>query len=343
MADKKPDPTPVLQNGVGLDIGTMNLVAARKDADGVVTTRMRDVFLDIPVSTSARKMLKLSDMSYVEREDAIIVLGDAAMELANVFGKTPRRPLSAGLISPDEMDSLEVLQMLISKVLGKPRVADEVCYFSVPAEPIDQDRDVIYHRGVFENIVASCGFKPIPANEAMGIIFSETSKDGFSGLAMSFGSGMVNVALSISTIEGLSFSVARGGDWIDTGAAKSTGSTQARICAIKEKGVNLTDPKGRDQQAIVFYYEAMITYVLDQIEERFNAIRGKFDLPRAIPLIVSGGTSKAEGFMEFFTAVFEKKRGRFPIEISEIRHASDPLNSVAYGLLVQAMQEYDDG
>ena len=70
----------------------------------------------------------------------------------------------------------------------------------------------------------------------MAIIYAETAKEGFSGLAMSFGSGMTNVALAINTIEGLSFSIARGGDWIDGGASRSIGSTQARICAIKEKG-----------------------------------------------------------------------------------------------------------
>ena len=58
--------------------------------------------------------------------------------------------------------------------------------------------------------------------------------------------------------------------------------------------------------------------------------------------MVSGGTSLAGGFLDFFKAVFEKKRKRFPIEISEIRHAKDPLNAVAHGMLIQAMQEYDE-
>ena len=59
-------------------------------------------------------------------------------------------------------------------------------------------------------------------------------------------------------------------------------------------------------------------------------------------MVVSGGTSLAGGFMEFFEKVFEKKRKRFPIEVSEIRHAKEPLNAVSYGMLVQAMQEHSD-
>ena len=54
------------------------------------------------------------------------------------------------------------------------------------------------------------------------------------------------------------------------------------------------------------------------------------------------GTSLAENFLPFFEQVFEKKRRKFPFDVSEIRHASDPLNAVARGLLIQAMQEYED-
>lgn len=327
--------------GIGLDIGTMNLVSARRGPKGVETKRMRDLFIDLP--PKAKKMLKLSGTSFVERDDDVLILGDAALETANVFGQEPRRPLKAGIVSPSEADSLDVLGLLIKEVLGSPRTINEVCYFSVPASPIDQlDKDVIYHEAVFKKIVRECGYDPHSANEAMGIIYSETAKEGFSGISLSFGSGMTNVALAINTIEGLTFSVARGGDWIDHGAAQSIGATQARVCAAKEAGIDLTNAQGRTEQAIAFYYEALIDYVLNQIASQFKAIEGKFSLSKAVPLVVSGGTSKAGGFMEFFSKVFEQRRKKFPIEVSEIRQAKEPLNAVAYGLLVQAMQEHEE-
>lgn len=327
--------------GRGLDIGTMNIVAARRTSKGVTTSRMRDVFLDLPAS--AKKMLRLAKTSFVERGDEVFILGDAALETANIFGREPRRPLSAGLVSAGETEALEVLALLIKHVLGEPQVPNEACYFSVPAAPVDQpDRDVVYHRGVFDRIVRDCGYRPVASNEAMGILFSECADEGFSGITLSFGSGMTNCALAINTIEGLSFSVARGGDWIDGGAANSVGSTKARICAIKEAGVDLNAPKGREQEAIAFYYKNLIEYALDQIALRFKSVQGQFALPRPIPMIVSGGTSMAGGFMEFFTKVFEEKRKRFPIQVSEVRAAKDPLNAVAYGMLVQAMQDDDD-
>lgn len=327
--------------GVGLDMGTMNIVAARRTKEGVVTNRIRDAFLDLPAEH--RKMLKLSGVNYIEKDDDLVVVGDAAYDMANMMSREVRRPLQSGLVAAGEIDALEILGVLVKHVLGKPSSKDEVCFFSVPAAPVDDpSRDIVYHRGVLERIVNECGYKAFPSNEALAIIYSECAKDGFSGISFSFGSGMTNVALAINTIEGLSFSVARGGDWIDAGAAKSTGSTQARMCSLKEKGLNLMDPKNRDEEALCVYYKALIEYAIDHVASEFKKIQNKFSLPAPIPIVVSGGTSKAAGFLEFFDQVFEGKRKKFPIEVSEVRAAREPLDAVARGLLVQALQEYDD-
>jgi len=324
--------------GTGLDIGTMNIVSARREGGDTTTNRVRDAFLDL--ESGAKKMLKLSGVNFIDRgEDGIIVVGDAAMEMANVFGREARRPLSQGLIAAGEMEALDVLGVMIKSVLGDPKAKGESCYFSVPASPVDADRDVVYHKGVFERIVTECGYTAYPSNEAMAIIYAETAKEGFSGLGISFGSGMCNLALAVVGVEGLSFSVARGGDWIDAGAAKATGSTKSRICALKEKGVDLMAPEGREQEALALYYKALIEYCIDQTAREFAKIKDRFALPKPIPIVISGGTSLAGNFVPFFEKVFEKKRKRFPIEVSEIRHASDPLNAVARGLLIQAMQE----
>lgn len=326
--------------GVGADIGTMNIVSARRGKDNVEFKRVRDAFLDLPADS--KKMLRLSNVSYVERDDELLVLGDAAFDMANMFGREARRPLSAGLVSSSDVDAMGILGLLIKSVLGEPKTPKEHCYFSVPAAPVDRPgQDVIYHRGVLDQIVRECGFTPTASNEAMAIIYAETALEGFSGIALSFGSGMTNVALSMNTIEGFSYSIARGGDWIDAGAAKSIGGTQARLCAIKEKGIDLTKPVGREQEALSFYYKNLIEYAIDQTALQFKAIEGRFSLPKPIPMVVSGGTSMAGGFLPLFMEVFDRKRKKFPITISEIRGASDPMNAVASGLLVQAMQEYD--
>lgn len=332
--------------GVGLDVGTMNLVSARKaSGGGIRNSNIRDAFIDLEHET--KKLLKMSGTKYFERDDDIIVVGDAALKFASMFNQEVRRPLSDGLISSSEVDSLEILGVLVRSVLGDPVDEDEVCYFSVPAEPVDADRDIIYHTRAFEKIIEECGYLAYPSNEAMAIIYAETAADDFSGIAISFGSGMTNVALAVNALSGMEFSIARGGDWIDSGAAKSIGANQARLCTIKEKGINLLDPtegeekQMREREALSFYYKELIDYTLKSIAEQFRS-ECTIELSDPIPMVVSGGTSKAGGFMDLFEKVFKKHKRKFPVPISEIRHAKDPLNAVAHGLLVQAQEEYSE-
>ena len=342
--------TEKLLPGLGLDVGTRKCVAARyrltyvegqaEPNRDILTGRMRDAFLDLPIDS--KRMLKLNQVNYVEIDGDLIVVGDPAIDYANLFGKEARRPLQAGLIAAGEIDAIKVLGVLMKHVLKTPQREKEICYFSVPAAPVDSDRDVVYHKGVLERIISECGFDPIASNEAMAIIFSEAAPENFSAVALSFGSGMTNVALALEAMEGLSFSVGRGGDWIDQGAARSMGATAARMCALKEAGIDLMTPESREQEALTVYYKAHIEYVLEQFIAEFVKIKDRFAIPKALPIIVSGGTALAGGFLDFFKQTFEAKKRKFPIEISEIRMASNPLNAVAQGLLVQAALEYDE-
>lgn len=324
---------------VGLDVGTMNLVCARQGSKGKIETkRLRDAFLDLPLSS--KKLLKLSGADFVERNEQILIIGDAALEMANMFGREPRRPLHKGLVSSADIDALEVVAYMIETLLGKPTKEKEHCFYSIPASPIDNpNKDVIYHKRLFERVISDCGYVPVASNEAMAIIYSQTAQENFSGLALSFGSGMTNIALSNLAIECLSFSVEHGGDWIDQGASRSIGTTSANVCSVKENGFDLLNPKGRVQEALSFYYKELIEYVLDNVAREFQKKSLAMSIQKPLPIVVSGGTSLAGNFLEFFGEVFDKKANRFPFEVSEIRHADDPLNAVANGLLIQAMQE----
>jgi hypothetical protein len=113
------------------------------------------------------------------------------------------------------------------------------------------------------------------------------------------------------------------------------------MCSIKEKGVDLANPQSREEEAIVLYVRALIKYCLENIAGQFRRVQNTINLPEPVPFIISGGTTKAGGFIAVFKEEFEaiKKRG-FPIPISEIRLATDPMTAVAEGLLILAGEEY---
>jgi hypothetical protein len=328
--------------GVGLDIGTMNIVSARQTQEGsVVTRRIRDAFLDL--EPDAKRSLKMSKVNYIERDGNLIVIGDSALTMANLFKREARRPLSQGIIAAGELEAQEVLSLLMRQVLGKAPNGGEHCFYSVPAAPIDDpDQDTVYHAAVFRKILAEHGYDPHETTEGMAIIFSQCAEENFSGLAVSFGAGMCNIALAYHASLGMKFSVARGGDWIDKHSAKAVGRTASQMCSIKERGIDLTAPENREQEAVVLYCRALITYCLQNTAAQFKKVQNDVALPEPVPFVVSGGTSKVSGFLDVVKEEFEKVRKGFPIEISEIRMATNPLTAVAEGLLILATEEHDD-
>ena len=73
-----------------------------------------------------------------------------------------------------------------------------------------------------------------------------------------------------------------------------------------------------------------------------NAIDNLENVPRftkPIPVVLSGGTSKAKGFKDLF--VNEMNKYKFPFKVSEVRFASDQLRAVATGAMIAAVMEYE--
>jgi hypothetical protein len=334
---------------VGMDIGTGFLVSARPDNGGQIKTKsIRDAFLDINTEDdpSIKNMLKMSKVNYIEDGDKLYIIGDAAITMSNIFNRAIRRPLSNGVICPGESEAERVLLSLLGSILGESNGG--VCYYSVPGNPVDKSLDIVYHQAIFGRLLSSLGYSPCVAmNEAAAIIYSNAAPEMFSGIGISFGAGMCNVSLLYQTMIGMSFSIIGSGNFIDESVARATGSTPGKIQAIKEKGINLLDPNEgvdtkhiREREALIIYYKSLILKVLTNIKTEFKKNKGNIELPSAIPIILSGGTSLPRGFKELFEEGFKTIKD-FEIPISEIRMAQSPLEAVAQGLLIAAMNHED--
>jgi hypothetical protein len=321
--------------GKGLDIGTANVAAAVQSADGGITVNLeRNAFLDINSDVYSKNMLTKLKVPYVVHNGKLVVLGEASFELANVFGKETRRPMCDGLVSPNEQDALPIMKLIISKVLGEPRVPGESCYFCVPAPSIDVDNNVVYHQGLFESMLVKMGYTAHAINEAHAVIFSELAESDFTGVGLSFGGGMANACIAYKSIPCLSFSVARGGDWIDKNVATVLGVPRSKATFIKERGIDIRDPKTREEEAVSIYYRNLINYVLQNIKARFESGKNMPSFQNPIDIACAGGTSLVGGFIEVFRDEFAKID--FPLPVGRIFRAEEALTAVAKGCLVAA-------
>lgn len=322
-------------SGIGLDIGTMFVVGAKDIGGQTQFASVRDAFFTLEHNDLLVDMMKSAGVDHIRRGDEIVVIGDKSIEFANTFRAELRRPLQEGVISPKEKGAFGIIEIILEKAIGRASKKGETCCFSVPAEAIDkEDSNVVFHQGMFSQFIENLGYSPKPLNEAEAIAYSELTGDKLTGLALSFGAGMVNACFIMLGVPYLKFAVARSGDWIDKKAAGACNSTVAAITALKESGeMDLVSPDGWEQNAVVLYYNALIKYVVLNLNRQVEEEK----LPRLkdpIKVVVSGGTALIRGFKQAFEGEFMKLE--WPFEISEIVMAKDPMNAVANGCLVAA-------
>lgn len=125
------------------------------------------------------------------------------------------------------------------------------------------------------------------------------------------------------------------GDWIDDKVSEQLGVPISQVTSKKEKELDFNNLNEEDDviYALNVYYEAMIEFVFKHFARKFKEVESEFDAPLSV--VVAGGTSMPKGFCTKVEEVV--KNLDLPFEISEVKHASDPRNSVVKGCLTQAM------
>ncbi len=328
-----------LELGRGLDVGTVNICAAAQkgDEEGLIFNIQRNAFLDVRSDAFTKRMLMKLGIDYIVQGDKGYVIGDPAFELANIFEKNTRRPMKDGMISPVEPEALLIVSLLVAQLLGTPQEVGEVCAFSVPSDPVDVERNVIYHRGALEAVLRKLGYTPKPVLEGHAVVFAELAPEEYTGIGISCGGGMFNVCVAYKSVPALTFSTSRGGDWIDHNVSSALGMASPQVCAIKESGVDLMKPRDRIEDAVVIYYRHLIQYTLEMIQAKFESAQNMPSFSSPIEIVCAGGTSLVRGFIDVFREEFEKVH--FPIEVKGIRLARDPLRAIAEGCLQAALEE----
>jgi len=325
---------------IGVDIGTAFLIKAEEVKGNIKYTEFRDAFYKMkPASPIAAKMMEkgLANMAYYREQDGTyVVVGADAISKAVERNDSVKRPLYRGVLSPREPDARIVLKFILSRLVGVPTTPDNTLVYCVPAEPVDQTDENFntgYHEDVLRKDLAELGWNAKAINEAEAIGYSELDNNEYTGISLSFGAGMVNVCVMSSGEVVLKFSTTKSGDWIDRMAAQSTGQPDSVVQMEKEGGAFVVGEENSNPilSAVSAYYVRLIDYTIAHLVARLGAK----DLPKfqgPIPLIISGGTSRANGFVDYFKKHISTVK--FPISIQEIRPAKDPLRAVARGCLI---------
>ena len=335
----------------GLDCGTSFYIAATEDK----IKKQRNAFLTVDGEVKQVKlMLKRQRIPFVEKAGKIHIVGQHAFNYAQIFSTAElKRPMKSGLLNPTEKDALPVLNAIIGELLGEAKDG-ETCVYCIPSKPIDVQREVSYHEDVLRTIIEQYGYSVKKIEEAVAIGYEGLVDTQLTGVAISMGAGMCNIAVMYQGMTALSFSVSRGGDWIDENVSMDTGVSRAKVTSIKESSSTLDLSSANYQNiyeedtdeanvliAIRSYYGALVNYLLTNLKVQFEGVENVPNFPEAVPIVIGGGTSLVKGFLDVFNEQFDQND--FPIPISEIIHIEDAHTAVARGCLSEAqLIEEDD-
>jgi len=335
----------------GLDCGTSFYIAATEE----LVKKQRNAFLTVDGEVNqVKRMLKRQGIPFVEKAGKVHIVGQHAFNYAQIFSTAElKRPMKSGLLNPTEKDALPVLNAIIGELLGDA-VDGETCVYCIPSKPIDVKREVSYHEDVLRTIIEQYGYNVKKIEEAVAIGYEGLVDTQLTGVAISMGAGMCNIAVMYQGMTALSFSVSRGGDWVDENVAMDTGVSKAKVTNIKETSTTLDLSSATYQNiyeeetdeanvliAIRSYYGALINYLLTNLKVQFEGVENVPNFPDAVPIVIGGGTSLVKGFLDVFNEQFDQDE--FPIPISEIIHIEDAHTAVARGCLSEAqLIEEDD-
>lgn len=326
-------------SALGLDVGTSRLVLASGSADHVKSKTELNAFITVPYSKFTENILKQNKVTYqLNGGQALQVYGNEAARFANVFNTEVRRPMMGGTLNPSEEYSLSVMQAIIQQLVRKTKNS-ETLRFSVPGALRQQgSADLVYHEAMLRDLLNGLGYNAKGVNEGLAVVFSELERENFSGIGISCGGGMCNVALAFMSIPVMTFAINKAGDYIDRNVGQVTGEIPTRVRTIKEESLDLSRaPQNKYESALHVYYDDVILSLVESLRSALAETKNLPKIDNAVPIVLSGGTAKPKGFLDKFQQTIE--RDGFPLEISEIRMASDPLTATARGCLIAAMYD----
>src|SRR6266404_858678 len=321
---------------LGLDVGTSRIVMAQRAGEGIEYESQLNAFVTIPYSKITAGVLERERIPHTSLAGEIMVHGNESAKFAGLLDAEMRRTMSQGVLDAKEPESLRMLREILTSMLGSSSRDRQKLCFTVPAAPLGAEGSLTYHEATLRQILCELGYQPSSINEGLAVVYGEMESSNYTGIGISCGGGLCNVCLAYLSVPVLSFSIPKAGDFIDTNAAAVTGERANRIRLTKEDSFHFNGFfADKVQQVIGVYYDDMIRSLVSALKEAFARTKNLPAFNRPIPMVLSGGTTLPPGFRDRFEKILWEQD--FPVTVSDIRLAENPLHSTAKGALVCAL------
>ncbi len=338
---------------IALTVDSNRIRSLRRQEDHLAGRSCHAVYTAIESSERRQRVIDWAEMPYADFEDFLVVLGDRALEAAELFAVHCRRPFGAQASLLSDPIGRQVTSSLVEAVLPHSTNADEICSLIMPTLSSRNGRSTDGLRKFVSRLVELRGYRVMTLEPSMAIVLADLSDCAYSGLGISFGALATDVCLARHGVDVLHFTLPTGSDWIDEQIAIAKGlqieSSEGRpshdiIAAAqcrREFAGTLVSPKSTLEQLISQLYSELLGGIIDEIVSRLPLATKNRAWRDSINVACAGEATWIPGFGELLQSQLRSRK--MPLTIDQILLGDDANYAVARGGLIAAELHSDPG
>ncbi|WP_437193003.1 hypothetical protein [Planctomicrobium sp. SH527] len=328
-----------------LDLGTSEFRSLRRDGARLVARRLPAVYTVLDDSEPNRRLLEQSQISYSLTADSLVIVGEAAGEMATLLSKPLVPLLQEGSLGDRDPIGRQVVAWLIDLLLPQAQSAEDICMMTLPRGETSVQGADNWTCQFLEHIVQLRGYKTTVMNPATALGLAELDSDEFTGVSMTFGAESTTFSLTHHSQPLVEARFRRGLDGIIElfarehkkliwdGAGNSYLDIQGVHRWLKSGRVSLSSPRSEQEVWLRDALQEMLLSTWFGLKRKLLHCHETITR-QPMPIVISGAPTQLPGFSAL---VLESLRlSGTAIHPSEIRVASFEPYSVVRGLLIQA-------
>jgi len=297
---------------IGLDLGSTQFRCLRRQGPRLIGRACAAACLTLADTPAHRRLLERDAVRYVECDDQLLIVGEAALEWSRLLGIPVTPLLPDGRLSVSDPLSQDLIELILEATVPMASVLGELCCLTVPGELMPADAGP--EREFLLPLIRRRGYRAMTIGQGFAVVLAELGQSRYCGVGISLGASQCEFALAHSGREIARCTIPWGASDLPAAVAGDEEPHEAHPL--------LTD----------FLVELLL-----EAGERIDQHDGFRVLSQPVSLACAGGLTAIRGFEQILQQAW--RRAAWPIRLRSIHLASDRVYTVARGCLIQATLE----
>ena len=331
---------------ISLDLGSHSFRSLRSAGDHLVARRMRSTYCTLSDSETHRRLLERTGTEFLTCDQHLVLIGEPAIEISRLLQIPCLELLPRGQLAAHDPISRQIINLLIDALLPQAEAGGVCCFThggamrrSLVAAQLD----------FFSRLIRLRGYTPLPLPAGQALILAELVEDRFTGIGVVVGAAACEVTVTQLGQELHSWTIPRGGRWIDEHMARERGdllhdAAGQRLLDLDKAALDrealapaVLAPVSRDEKLLARLCRELTWEIADDLCQKLREDPRLGSLPRPLSLVCGGGIAQVPGFGDLLQDALHLRDAANPV--GRIVTADSSPYTIARGLLVHAELE----